>query len=69
MGSLTRDGAAGVQSSGIEANRGKMFEMISLCLRAVVVQECAFVIMGRDEWGPVQKVRANVDQSVIGLVL
>ena len=69
MGLLTRDGTAGVHSSGIEANRGEMFEIISSCLRVVVVQDHAFVIVGRDEWGPVWKVRVNVNQLIIGLVL
>ena len=69
MGLLLRDSTAGVHSSGIDANRGKMSEIISSCLRVVVVQDRAFVIAGRDEWGPVQKVRVNVNQSIIGLVL
>ena len=52
---------AGVHSSGIEANRGEMFKIISLCLTAVVVHDRALVSAGRDEWGPVWKVRVNVN--------
>ena len=60
---------AGVHSSGIEVNRGEMLEIMSSCFKAVVVHDCALVSAGRDEWGPVRKVRVNVDQSMIRLVL
>ena len=60
---------AGVHSSGIEANRGEMLEIMSSCFKAVVVHDHALVSAGRDEWGPVWKVRVKVDQSVIRLVL
>ena len=60
---------AGVHSSGIKVNRGEMFEIISLCLNVVVVHDHAFVSAGRDEWSPVWKVRVNMNQLMIGLVL
>ena len=60
---------AGVHSSGIEANRGEMLEIMSSCFKVVVVHNRALVSAGRDEWGPVRKVRVKVDQSMIGLVL
>ena len=58
-----------MHSSGIEANRGEMLEIMSSCFKAVVIHDCALVSAGRDEWGPVWKVRVKVDQSMIGLVL
>ena len=56
-------------SSGIEANRGEMLGVMSSCFKAVVIHDRALVSARRDEWGPVQKVRVKVDQSMIGLVL
>ena len=64
-----RFGTAGVHSSGIEANRGEMLEIMSLCFKAVVIHARALVSARRDEWGPVWKVSVKVDQSMIGLVL
>ena len=45
----------GVHSSGIEANRGEMLEIMSSCLKEVVIHDCALVSAGRDS----QKNRAQ----------
>ena len=58
-----------MHSSGIEANRGEMLEIMSSCFKAVVIHDRALVSARRDEWGPVWKVRVKVDQLMIGLVL
>ena len=46
-----------------------MFEIISSCFNVVVIHDCALVSAGRDEWGPVWKIRVNINQLMIGLVL
>ena len=46
-----------------------MLEIMSSCFKAVVIHDRALVSAGRDEWGPVRKVRVKVDQLMIGLVL
>ena len=46
-----------------------MLEIMSACFKAVVVHDRALVRAGSNEWGPVQKVRVKVNQSMIGLVL
>ena len=50
-------------------NRGEMLEIMSSCFKVVVVHDHALVSAGREEWGPVRKVRVKVNQSMIGLVL
>ena len=64
-----RFGTAGVHSSGIEANRGEMLEIMSSCFKVVVIHDHALVRSRRDEWGPVRKMRVKVDQLMIRLVL
>ena len=64
-----RFGTAGVHSSGIEANRGEMLEIMSSCFKVVVMHTHALVSARRDEWGLVWKVSIKVDQSMIRLVL
>ena len=46
-----------------------MLEIMSSCFKAVVIHNHALVSAGRDEWGPVRKVRVKVNQLMIGLVL
>src|SRR5882672_7611927 len=63
------EGPEAVQSSGIELNTGERSDIISLWCRAAVEHALAKANDGNTNRGPILKVRDNVDQSIVGLVL
>jgi len=63
------DGPEEVQSSGMEPNVGERSDIISLWCRAAIKHSQAKASEGNDDWGPNLKVRNNVDQFIVGLVL
>ena len=62
-------GPEGVQSSGIELNTGERSDIISSWRKAAVEHALAKANNGNTDWGHIWKVRDNVDQSIVGLVL
>src|SRR5882672_2834492 len=62
-------GPEGVQSSGIESNTGERSDIISSWHRAVVEHALTKASNGNTDRGPMLKVRDNVDQLIVGLVL
>ena len=63
------EGPEGVHSSGIEYNAGERLDIISLWCRAAVEHALAKANNGNTDRGPILKVRDNVDQSIVGLVV
>src|SRR5882672_9713007 len=63
------EGPEAVQSSGIESNTGERLDIISLWCRAAVKHALAKANDGNTDRGPVFKVRDNVNQLIIRLVL
>src|SRR5882672_6981986 len=63
------EGPEAVQSSGIESNTGERSDIISSRHRAAVEHALTKANDGNTDWGPVLKVRDNVDQSIVRLVL
>src|SRR5882672_2872212 len=63
------EGPEAVQSSGMESNTGERSDIISSWRRAAVEHALAKANDGNTDPGPVLKVRDNVDQSIVGLVL
>src|SRR5467141_1818610 len=63
------EGPEAVQSSGIESNTGEKLDIISSWHRAAVEHALAKANDGNSNRGPILKVRDNVDQSIVGLVL
>ena len=63
------EGPEAVQSSGMESNTGERSDIISSSCRAAVKHALAKANDGNTNQGPVLKVRDNVDQSIVGLVL
>src|SRR5882672_9627864 len=63
------EGPEAVQSSGIESNTGERSDIISSWCRAAVKNALAKANNGNTDRGPILKVRDNVDQSIVGLVL
>ena len=55
-------------SSGIDAKRGDICDMISSWRGAVVTHDIATVIGGREEFGPDRKARVRFAQSTTGFV-
>ena len=62
------NGPEEVQSSGMESNVGEISDIISLWCRAAVKHPLAKANECNNDWGPVLKVRDNVDQLIVGLV-
>ena len=62
-------GPEAVQSSGIESNTGERLDIISSWCRAAVEHALAKANDGNTDQGPILKVRDNVDQLIVGLVL
>ena len=48
---------------------GERSDIISLCLRAAIEHALAKANYGNNNWGPNLKVRDNVNQLIVGLVL
>jgi len=63
------DGPEEVKSSGMESNTGERLDITSSWHREAIKHALARAHEGNDDQGPVLKVRDNVTQSVIGLVL
>src|SRR5882672_7499126 len=63
------EGPEGVHSSGIESNTGERSDIISLWSRAAVEHALTKANDHNTDQGPVLKVRDNVDQLIVGLVL
>src|SRR5882672_3067851 len=63
------EGPEAVQSSGIELNTVERSDIISSWHRAAVEHALAKANDGNTNQGPIFKVRDNVDQLIIGLVL
>src|SRR5467141_3282647 len=63
------EGPEVVHSSGIESNTGERSDIISWWCRAAVEHALAKANDGNTDRGPVLKVRDNVDQSIVRLVL
>src|SRR5467141_4034637 len=63
------EGPEGVHSSGIELNTGERSDIISSWRRAAVEHALANTNDGNTDQGPILKVRDNMDQSIVGLVL
>ena len=63
------EGPEEVHSSGIESNTGERSDIISSWRRAAVEHALAKANDGNTDQGPVLKVRDNVDQSIVRLVL
>src|SRR5712664_2100775 len=70
MTTLVRsEGPESVQSSGIESNTGERSDIISSWHREAVEHALAKANNGNTDRGPILKVRDNVDQSIVGMVL
>src|SRR5467141_934961 len=63
------EGPEEVHSSGMESNTGERSDIISSWHRAAVEHALSKANNGNPDRGPVWKVRDNVDQLIIGLVL
>ena len=63
------EGPEGVHSSGIESNAGERSDIISSLCRAAVEHALTKANYGITNRGPVWKVRDNMDQLIIRLVL
>ena len=63
------EGPEAVQSSGIESNTGERSDIISSWRRAAVEHSLTKANNGSTDQGPILKVRDNMDQLIVGLVL
>src|SRR5882672_10727446 len=63
------EGLEEVHSSGMESNTGERSVIISSWRRAAVEHALAKAKNGNTDRGPILKVRDNVDQLIVGLVL
>ena len=63
------EGPEAVQSSGIEPNTGERSDIIFLWCREAVEHALVKANDGNTDQGPVLKVRDNVDQLIVTLVL